>query len=287
MHGCTQPSRLTQGLAAFPAEVLEHRSLRGEAKLLWLWLWEQAGFRPNTLAVNAAAAAAALGGSERAARRWIESLEAARLIEIVHRAPGVITLYVQRPGAPAVVRPDPQPDLFPEIEPEPADDDPVAGRILPAVMAPKPPAVLAPKPPSPPDAQRPPDAPQIPLGQQVRALLGSEKPAAAPAKTAEADIRYLYPNQSAISAQDQNRRSRHWERAICEDLQDDRVTAGVVAKVAAKLADESLQWEDVRRAILNARKAQAAGKCERGRYFVGAMKRLFTERGLQWSRRPR
>jgi len=287
MHGCHAPKLTPSGLSAFPAEILQHRTIRGEAKLLWLWLWEQAGFRPNTLSINPAAVAAALGGSERAARRWVESLEAARLIEIVDRAPGVITLYVQVEQSP-VVRPDPQPELFAaEPEPEPAAVSAVAGRIAPAVSVPKPPAVSVPKPPSTPAAVPSPATPEPSLSAQLRAVLDLPAAAAPAAKPAGADIGYLYQDQNLISAQDQTRRARHWERAICEELQDDQVNPSVVAKIAARLADDSLQWEDVRRAILNARKAQAAGKCPRGQYFIGAAKKLFSERGLKWSRKPR
>lgn len=97
-----------------PSVILQRRDLRGEAKLLYVWLWNAAGCRPATVSITKALLGAELGGSERAAGRWLDTIEAVGAIEIVDIHRGVITLHVAEPrsaDAPKVARGDPQREL--------------------------------------------------------------------------------------------------------------------------------------------------------------------------------
>ncbi len=115
-----------------PKTVLRRRDLRGESKLCAAWLWNQAGGQPGTLTTSRAELAAELGGSERAAGRWLENLVDAGLVKLLDNHRGRITLYLFDPDTAAtarIVTPDPQRPL--DLETSDEDQRPThnAGRV--------------------------------------------------------------------------------------------------------------------------------------------------------------
>ncbi len=89
----------------WPAAIVRRLKVRGEAKLAALWLWQLAGFRPGSVVTSTVAIAAELGGSDRAARRWLFSLVDAGFLTVVDRdRDGCLHLYVNDPVALALGR---------------------------------------------------------------------------------------------------------------------------------------------------------------------------------------
>ncbi len=131
---------------------------------------------------------------------------------------------------------------------------------------------------------------EVPLGQYLRAVAELEKPGRDPppkrAKRGSApDIRYRNLNQNLnldIGEIDQ----KAFEDRIHRELADPQLQAQPVRKVAAKLAEGSLDWTDVQRAIDNARQAFRDDRTPAAWiYFIGAMRRAFEERGWTWRRK--
>ena len=89
----------------WPAAIVRHLNVRGESKLAALFLWQLAGFRPGSVATSSVAIAAELGGSDRAARRWLDSLVDVGFVTLVDRdRDGCLHLYVNDPVALALGR---------------------------------------------------------------------------------------------------------------------------------------------------------------------------------------
>jgi len=87
-----------QNGVAIPKSIRLHSKLDQATKFSWVYIWEQSNFRPDTIVTTIARLAADLGRSERCARRWIECLAEAGLIEMV--APikrGECVFYVNPP----------------------------------------------------------------------------------------------------------------------------------------------------------------------------------------------
>jgi len=66
-----------------PESIRLHPKLDQASKLCWVFLWEQADFRPNTINTTPARIGAALGQSERSAKRWLAKLQEAGCLELV------------------------------------------------------------------------------------------------------------------------------------------------------------------------------------------------------------
>jgi len=82
-----------------PQEIRLHPKLDQATKFAWVYIWEQSNFRPDTIVTTIARLAADLGRSERAARRWIQCLAEAGLIEMVNsKRRGECVFYVNPPG---------------------------------------------------------------------------------------------------------------------------------------------------------------------------------------------
>jgi len=84
--------------ATIPQSIALHPKLNQAAKFLWVHLWQKAGFHANSVSTTPAAIASQIGGSDRAATRWIESLADSGLIEFVARPRrGGWVVYVNEP----------------------------------------------------------------------------------------------------------------------------------------------------------------------------------------------
>ena len=84
--------------AMIPESIGLHPRLNQAAKFLWIHLWQKAGFFPNTVTTSPAAIASQIGGSERAAHRWLKSLEDSGLIEFSAKPRrGSWKLYINSP----------------------------------------------------------------------------------------------------------------------------------------------------------------------------------------------
>jgi len=87
-----------QNGVAIPKSIRLHPKLDQATKFSWVYVWEQSNFRPDTISTTIARVAADLGKSERAARRWIECLAEAGLIEMVTPVKrGECVFYVNPP----------------------------------------------------------------------------------------------------------------------------------------------------------------------------------------------
>ncbi len=136
--------------------LLPHKVAGAAVKLAYLWLYNEAGWRPNTIIVSPKALGTALGRSDRQGRDWIEKLVNLGLIELgqydERRGVFEVHVYLPQAGEPMGKPPDPQKPLpF-----GPSSDPPPARRIdaekdHAGVLAPKPPqeppGVLAQEPP--------------------------------------------------------------------------------------------------------------------------------------------
>jgi len=84
---------------AIPVEIRHHPKLDQATKFAWIYIWELADFRPNTIITTVARLAAELGKSERAARRWIQCLAESGLIEMIEPSRrGECVFYVNSSG---------------------------------------------------------------------------------------------------------------------------------------------------------------------------------------------
>jgi len=84
---------------AIPYEIRHHPKLDQATKFSWVYVWELANFRPDTIITSYARLAADLGRTERCARRWIKCLVEAGLIEMVgSKRMGELVLYVVAPS---------------------------------------------------------------------------------------------------------------------------------------------------------------------------------------------
>ena len=101
-------------------------SLRGEAKLAWLFLFQSASRRFTTFTTTAAAVGAHQGTSDRSGQRALSALESAGLVEVLDRCGGRWTLCLVDPAIAMVARrraADPQSDLFAaDVAPDPPAD---------------------------------------------------------------------------------------------------------------------------------------------------------------------
>ncbi len=83
---------------AIPYEIRHHPSLDQATKFTWVYIWELANFRPDTIITSYVRLAADLGKSEKSARRWIKCLAEAGLIEMIEPARrGECVFYVNAP----------------------------------------------------------------------------------------------------------------------------------------------------------------------------------------------
>lgn len=71
--------------------------VRSEVKQAWRLLWHQAGDRPDSVWISYRELGEHLGTSERAGRRYIDTLTARRLAALIERAPGRAKLYLWDP----------------------------------------------------------------------------------------------------------------------------------------------------------------------------------------------
>lgn len=71
--------------------------LRSEVKQAWRLLWHLAGDRPDSVWISYRELGEHLGTSERAGRRYIDTLSARRLAALIERAPGRVKLYLWDP----------------------------------------------------------------------------------------------------------------------------------------------------------------------------------------------
>jgi len=84
---------------AIPVEIRNHPKLDQATKFAWVYIWELANFRPDTIITSIARLAADLGKSERAARRWIQCLAESGLIEMIPSSRrGECVFYVNPPA---------------------------------------------------------------------------------------------------------------------------------------------------------------------------------------------
>jgi len=84
---------------AIPYEIRHHPTLDQATKFTWVYIWELANFRPNTIITSYVRLAADLGKSEKSARRWILCLADAGLIEMILPARrGECVFYVNAPA---------------------------------------------------------------------------------------------------------------------------------------------------------------------------------------------
>lgn len=78
------------------ALLCDPRGVGSEALLLYLLLWQMVGCKPGKLVpLSYIEFAAVFGRSERSARRWIERLAQADLIEIIVAGQGLVELRVR------------------------------------------------------------------------------------------------------------------------------------------------------------------------------------------------
>jgi len=83
---------------AIPYEIRHHPKLDQATKFTWVYIWELANFRPDTIITSYVRLAADLGKSEKSARRWIQCLAEAGLIEMIDAARrGECVFYVNAP----------------------------------------------------------------------------------------------------------------------------------------------------------------------------------------------
>ena len=97
------------------ATVMKNPRLRGEQKLLWLWLWVNAAGQPGTLHTTAVEIAHVFGKCERSAQRWLDSLAHEKLVTVLDRLPnGQWQLFVNTPDLSRIKKnfPPNEPDLF-------------------------------------------------------------------------------------------------------------------------------------------------------------------------------
>ncbi|HUY34725.1 MAG TPA: hypothetical protein VMV69_18415, partial [Pirellulales bacterium] len=94
-----------------PPELLAMRGIRREPLLAYIVLWQVVGCRPRKLTVDYLRLQRAMAASERAVRRWIETLAARGLIVVEAREPRQATIAVRDWRAahdPAATRADAQ-----------------------------------------------------------------------------------------------------------------------------------------------------------------------------------
>lgn len=78
-----------------PREVLQIRGLRLEPRLAYAVLWAFNGGKPGAVRIDYFAFRDALGASERAVRRWLDTLDDSGLIEILGREPRLADVFVR------------------------------------------------------------------------------------------------------------------------------------------------------------------------------------------------
>ncbi len=78
-----------------PRDVLRIRGIRAEPRLAYGVLWQFNGAKPGRIQLDFLAFREVLAASERAVRRWLAALEAAGLIEILHREPRFVEIYLR------------------------------------------------------------------------------------------------------------------------------------------------------------------------------------------------
>jgi len=137
---------------------------------------------------------------------------------------------------------------------------------------------------------------QLSMGQAFRAIAENlPTPTAGPSTRAGAragarsdiDIRNRNRNRNLdidiCQSRGQKTREETFFGLILQEVGDPKLRAQPVRKVARRLASGDLSWEVVREAIDRARQLVYDGKADATWiYFVGAMKRLFQERGWAW-----
>jgi len=84
--------------SSIPHEIRHHPKLDQATKFTWVYIWELANFRPDTIVTSYSRLASDLGRTERCSRRWIQCLVEAGLIEMVDsKRKGELVFYVLPP----------------------------------------------------------------------------------------------------------------------------------------------------------------------------------------------
>lgn len=125
-------ARSPQGLDGLPDlfGVFRLRGIRRDPLVAYMALWHHAGGRPRVVTVDYLRLRVTLGGSEHGVRRWLASLDAAGLIDILERRPREAVIRVRDWRSPRQTEPTQtarkphQLDLF-AAEAPPPDDPPI------------------------------------------------------------------------------------------------------------------------------------------------------------------
>lgn len=278
--------------------VMSDRRINSTAKIVYRYLWIKAGRKPAWIAVGLAEIADKAGRRPSHAGRWLKQLAEIDLIAVgprTHSAGALrIHLFVFRPcPGQKQVLPDPKdPQMLLPLDGETREAD--GGRQSVAESANREGkngagrqnvhAVFAEQNPR----DGPDSSPELSLTQQFLKLSGDSRPPPASAKNCRADIRYRnqYPNQD-IDIGTKALTQGTIEKMIRRELPDPALQVTPVAKMALAVTNGDLDWEDIKRAIDNAK--QHVLTAEDGttavHYFLGAViKHVFPEHGLNWKR---
>lgn len=311
-EGRTRPEPDWQAVKRWPG-------LRGEAKLAWRFLREFGGGIGSTVVITAADVGADQGTSSTAGRRAIESLALEGLIELVERAKGRWTVYLPNPLDVARARRsrgyDGQAELF--------DRDPLEGCDEPLDEEPKQPPTIRVKAPATESLAT--EASALPSPRQTSETSESARfykdldlgdfGNSAPSRAAQRSQRDPRDGSESASVAteatlgasridsvieriagrepprpaEQERRVEETVQLILARVKDPRLRLTPVVRVATAIHEGSFPDGELRRILAKLDDVRASGKleCEPWRYFVGACRRRFGEKGLPWPKSPK